>query len=172
MRYLHPLSAGLILAFGGGFTTHYLYSRWNKVTISPPQESAAFPNPISDVQPQSHPVVYQPSSGRFSAELRAIPALDVEKLRELVGNHARVRGRIFRIGHSAKSNTYFLDFGPSREALTAIIFASAVESFERQKLAPKGLEGKEVEIDGVIKDHPQYGLEIILDHPAQIRIMK
>jgi hypothetical protein len=52
-----------------------------------------------------------------------------------------------------------------------VIFASAVESFDKKKLAPKGYEGKEVEIDGVVRDHPQYGLEVILEDPAQIRII-
>ena len=33
----------------------------------------------------------------------------------MVGNRARIRGRVFRVGHSAKSNTYFLNFGPSRK---------------------------------------------------------
>ena len=83
----------------------------------------------------------------------------------------RVRGRIFRVGHSAKSNTYFLNFGPSREALTAVIFASAAELFEKGKLAPKNFESREVEVQGEVKDHPQYGLEIILENPAQIKII-
>ena len=98
-------------------------------------------------------------------------ARDVDRIRGLTGNRARIRGRVFRVGHSAKSNTYFLNFGPSREALTGVIFASAVESFDKRKLAPKGYEGKEVEIDGVVRDHPQYGLEVILEDPAQIRII-
>jgi DNA/RNA endonuclease YhcR with UshA esterase domain len=72
---------------------------------------------------------------------------------------------------SAKSNTYFLNFGPSREALTAVIFASTVELFERNNLKPKIFEGKEVEVQGEIKDHPQYGLELILENPTQVRIL-
>jgi hypothetical protein len=71
-----------------------------------------------------------------------------------------VRGRVFRVGHSAKSNTYFLNFGPSREALTAVIFSPAVELFEKSRLLPKNFENKDVEITGQIKDHPQYGLEL------------
>jgi hypothetical protein len=95
----------------------------------------------------------------------------VEKIRGLAGQQARIRGRVFRVGHSAKSNTYFLSFGPSREALTAVIFASATELFDKNKLPPKKFENREVEISGSIKDHPQYGLEIVLEHPKQIKIM-
>jgi hypothetical protein len=92
-------------------------------------------------------------------------------LRAIAGSQARIRGRVFRVGHSSKSNTYFLNFGPSREALTGVIFASAVESFAKGKLLPKGYEGREVEILGVIKNHPQFGLEVILENPAQIRVL-
>jgi hypothetical protein len=98
-------------------------------------------------------------------------ARDVEKIRSLTGKQARVRGRIFRVGHSAKSNTYFLNFGPSREALSAVIFSSAVDLFDKAKTAPKSFENKEVEITGQVKDHPQYGLEIIIENPKQIRII-
>ncbi len=100
-----------------------------------------------------------------------LQAREVDKIRSLSGTQARVRGRIFRIGHSAKSNTYFLNFGPSREALTAVIFASAAELFEQQKFQVKNLEGKEVEITGEIKDHPQYGLELIVEGPTNIRVL-
>ena len=99
-------------------------------------------------------------------------AREVDKIRKLAGNRARIRGRIFRVGHSAKSNTYFLNFGPSREALTAVIFASAVELFEKNRLQPKVFEGKEVEVQGEIKDHPQYGLEVILESPSQIKVLE
>jgi hypothetical protein len=52
-----------------------------------------------------------------------------------------------------------------------VIFSSAVELFDKAKTAPKSFENKEVEITGQIKDHSQYGLEIILENPKQIRIV-
>ena len=106
-----------------------------------------------------------------AAEVPALAARDVEKIRALTGQQARVRGRVFRVGHSAKSNTHFLNFGPSREALTAVIFSSSVEMFEKNQLEPKKLENKEIEITGQIKDHPQYGLEMILENPKQVKII-
>jgi hypothetical protein len=84
-----------------------------------------------------------------------------------LGNQAH-RGRVFA-GHSAKSNTYFLNFGPSREALTAVIFASAGTC--SKKSSTEAFEGKEVELQGEIKDHPRYGLELILENPEQIKML-
>ena len=100
-----------------------------------------------------------------------IVARDVDRIRALTGRQARIRGRVFRVGHSAKSNTYFLNFGPSREALTAVIFATSVERFEKSQRAPKSFENKEVELTGEVKDHPQYGLEVVLEDPQQIKIL-
>ena len=112
-----------------------------------------------------------PSAEDTLADLPLLAAREVEKIRGLTGRQARIRGRVFRVGHSAKSNTYFLNFGPSREALTAVIFGSVTELFEKNKQQPKNFENREVELTGFIKDHPQYGLEVILEHPKQIKLV-
>jgi hypothetical protein len=167
----------VVLAFGAGFMTHVLYQRWNpvipKIQDSPPvTESTSSPA----VDAPSFRVTLVPSppnpmAEASAAELVPIVSRDVEKIRSYVGQQARIRGRVFRVGHSAKSNTYFINFGPSREALTAVIFNSSVELFEKGKQPPKQFENREVEIVGVVKDHPQYGLEVILEHPKQIKIV-
>jgi hypothetical protein len=164
------------LAFGAGFMTHVLYHRWNpgiaQFHDSPP---VAQPSSLPTVDAPSFRVTFVPSPSptaeERAAELVPIVARDVEKIRSHVGQQARIRGRVFRVGHSAKSNTYFINFGPSREALTAVIFNSSVELFEKDKRPPRQFENREVEIVGVVKDHPQYGLEVILEHPKQIKIM-
>lgn len=169
-------SISLLAAFFAGFFTLLLYQRWN-----PPiaQVDQSTPLDVTRLQPSptlpSFAVTFAPLPAPLNeqpAELPVLPALEVEKIRSLAGKPARIRGRVFRVGHSAKSNTYFLNFGPSRSALTAVIFASAVEVFEQHKLPPKGFDGREVELRGEIKDHPQYGLEIVLENPSQIKILK
>ena len=162
--------------FGAGICTHVLYQRWNPPTAELPDAPSVAARALTLGEPQSYLVNYEPLSGTTaeaeqSPELAQFLARDVEKIRSLTGKQARVRGRIFRVGHSAKSNTYFLNFGPSREALTAVIFSSTVDLFDKAKTAPKSFENKEVEITGEVKDHPQYGLEIIIENPKQIRII-
>jgi hypothetical protein len=170
------IALGLLGAFLAGFTSRMLYQRWNppfQATDESPTngENSPFRNP--GAEPQSFRVTFlpMPPPGQIQADLPLLQAREVEKIRRLAGNQARIHGRVFRVGHSAKSNTYFLNFGPSREALTAIIFASASELFEKNKLQPKSFEGKQVELQGEIKDHPQYGLELILENPTQIKIL-
>jgi len=163
----------ILAAFAAGLGTHLLYQRWNL-----PAEESEFTQENKDsrateLTPEAHPVTYQPflRPADKPAEIPLLQARDVEKIRGLAGNQARIRGRVFRVGHSAKSNTYFLNFGPTREALTAVIFASTAELFEKNKLSPKNFDGREVELQGEIKDHPQYGLEVILENPAQIKVV-
>jgi hypothetical protein len=168
-------SISLIAAFLAGFFTLVLYQRWT------PQISQAEKPAASDIAQHrlaselpSFDVTFShlPAAREQLRELPVLHALEVDKIRGLAGKPARVRGRIFRVGYSSKSNTYFLNFGPSRSALTAVIFASAADLFERDKLPPKAFDGREVELHGEIKDHPQYGLEIILEDPSQIKILK
>ena len=176
MRSASGIVSIVMLAFLAGFASHVLYRRWNP----PALESHA---PVAATQDQAVagaetptfrvnfvPLASAPADSN-AAELTTLVARDVDKIRSLTGQQARIRGRVFRVGHSAKSNTYFINFGPSREALTAVIFNSAVELFEKNKQSPKQFENREVEIVGFIKDHPQYGLEIVLEHPKQIKIL-
>jgi hypothetical protein len=166
------LAFALGLAFGAGFFSHLLYQRWNPGVSESERNPAALNQFAPAAEAPSFRVDYVPSAPTISeTELTTIVARDIEKIRSLTGQQARIRGRVFRVGHSAKSNTYFINFGPSREALTAIIFNSAVELFEKNKQPPKQFENREVEITGFIKDHPQFGLEVILEHPKQIKIL-
>jgi hypothetical protein len=178
MRQLAGTSFLVLLLFFAGFSSHVLYQRWNPPKLETQQSSPANqsgPLPASG-EPRSYPVSFVPSSPPpaaedTTAEAPVVVAREVEKIRALTGKQARIRGRVFRVGHSAKSNTYFLNFGPSREALTAVIFSSAVELFEKNKQPPRNFENRDVEIVGAIKDHPQYGLEIVVESPKQIKII-
>ena len=175
-RWSPSITIGIVAAFLSGFASHALYQRWNPAVPITGENPANRQNsefqPLG-VEPQSFPVTLLPlpSAAKSQPDMPLMQAREVEKIRRLAGNPARIRGRVFRVGHSAKSNTYFLNFGPSREALTAVIFASAAELFEKNNLKPKTFEGKDVELQGEIKDHPQYGLELILENPTQIRIL-
>lgn len=166
----------VIAAFLTGFSFHLLYQRWSSPTADTKDVTARTPTPSYQnmaIGPQSYRVTFLPLGppSPSQAELPLLEVRDIQKIRARAGNPARVRGRVFRVGHSAKTNTYFLSFGPSREALTAVIFASSAELFEEKKVSPRSFQGKEVEVYGEVKDHPQYGLEIILENPSQIKVL-
>lgn len=172
------VAIAISVSFTAGFFAHLLYQRWNPAVAESVDSVSANRPTLSPngAEGQSFRVNFVPLAPPLALEQSAtdvpvIVARDIEKIRALTGRQARIRGRIFRVGHSAKSNTYFLNFGPSREALTAVIFSSTVELFEKNRVAPKNFENKEVELTGQIKDHPQYGLELILEDPKQIRIL-
>jgi len=147
----------LLGAFLAGLFTHLLYQRW----------TAPFPGG------QAYPVALAPWERPISqkGEAPLLEAREVEKIRKLAGGRARVRGRVYRVGHSSKSDTYFLNFGPSPSSFTGVIFSSSLALFEKKGSHPKSYEGREVELAGEIKDHPKYGLEMILEDPAQVKIV-
>ena len=176
MRSSNAVWSAALLAFVVGLLTHVLYQRWNPSMPELQQPVATVQNRSSPAgESPSFPVSFVPLSPKpapdNAAELTTLTARDVEKIRSFTGQQARIRGRVFRVGHSAKSNTYFINFGPSREALTAVIFDSAVQLFEKNQQPPKQFENRDVEIVGFVKDHPQYGLEVVLEHPKQIKIL-
>lgn len=146
----------IAVAFVAGFFVHLLYQRWT----SPFPESRGYPVAFAPL----------PQAPR-EAEALLVQARDIAKIKALAGSRARVRGRVYRVGHSAKSNTYFLNFGPSRSSFTGVIFSSSLEAFEKKRLDPKHYEGREVELSGEVKNHPKYGLEMILEDPRQIKVV-
>ncbi len=155
-RFSIPTAAFLLGAFLSGFFVHVLYARWTG--------AAPCPEPAAGVSAAT-------AESPAAADLPVVDVMEVERLQKLAGVLARVRGRVYRVGHSSKSNTYFLDFGPSRSAFTAVIFSSTVEAFLREDAHPNQFQGREVELTGRIKDDPKYGLEMILESPAQIKVL-
>lgn len=159
VRTVAPATLLVVIgAFLAGFLSHLFYQRWSV----PSSESQGYPVSFSPL----------PAPAPKPVEIPTVEAREVEKIRALAGNQAKIRGRVYRVGHSSKSDTYFLNFGPARGSFTAVIFASALALFEKGKLHPKGFEGKDLELTGEIKDHPQYGLEMILEDPSQVKVLE
>src|SRR5215813_8415057 len=136
------ITLGLLIAFLAGFVSHFLYQRWNP---SPP---AIVQNPTNEkdselrlgIELPSFRVTFQPTPPiKVQPDIPLVQAREVEKNRRLAGNQARIRGRVFRVGHSAKSNTYFLNFGPSRDVLSAVISPSSAYLFAKHNLLRTGL---------------------------------
>lgn len=104
-------------------------------------------------------------------ETPELVATDLRALKKHVGEEVTVQGRVMRVGYSERSNTYFLDFSKDRDGLTVVIFSSAVEKFKRLGIDITSYEGAQVEVLGELIDHPEYGLEIIVEEPSQIRVL-
>jgi DNA/RNA endonuclease YhcR with UshA esterase domain len=97
-----------------------------------------------------------------------IPVSDVAKY---VDKTVTVEGKVLKVGQSTKSNTYFLNFTQQKNGFTVVIFAKTVSKFEAAKVDIKSLEGKTVQVTGKIQNPPQYGIEIILNDPSEIKVV-
>lgn len=133
---------------------------------------------------RNQPVVQQAFGRRFellwqrgtppgeapSAGLVRILATDLAGLKRNANRQAVVVGKVKSVGRSKRSDTYFLDFGPTRDAFTAVIFRNSAALFRARGVDIEEFEGKYVELTGRIKDDPKYGLEMIIDSPDQVRV--
>ena len=104
-------------------------------------------------------------------EIVELSATDTRALKKNAGEEVAVIGKVLRVGYSERSNTYFLNFSEDKNGLTCVIFSSAVEKFERLDIDITSYEGAQVEVLGKLIDHPEYGLEIIIEEPSQIRAL-
>jgi DNA/RNA endonuclease YhcR with UshA esterase domain len=96
--------------------------------------------------------------------------ISVSDVAKYVDKTVTVEGKVLKVGNSAKSNTYFLNFSQQRGGFTVVVFAKTVSKFETAKVDLKSFEGKTVQVTGKIQNPPQYGLEIILNEPSEIKI--
>ncbi|RKY59285.1 MAG: hypothetical protein DRP94_04000 [Candidatus Latescibacterota bacterium] len=99
-----------------------------------------------------------------------LSAQDAEALKEHAGKEVVVRGKVYDVYHSERTDTYFLHFGPERPCFTAVIFRSAAKEFLSREIDPMDYEGKVVQVTGELVDHPKYGLEMVLESPSQVEV--
>ncbi|MBW1679440.1 MAG: phospholipase D family protein [Deltaproteobacteria bacterium] len=102
-------------------------------------------------------------------EYPVISASDIDSLKQNANKIVKVYGTVYSVYHSEGSNPYFLHFGPD-PSFTAVIFSTAAEKFRQQGFDPHSYRGKEIELLGRVIDHPEYGLEMVLEDPSQIRL--
>ncbi len=100
---------------------------------------------------------------------KVISVTDISKYIDQV---ATVEGKVISVGQSTKSNTYFLNFSPQKNVFTVVIFNRVADQFKVAKTDIKSFEGKTVRVTGKIIKHEQYGIEILLDRPANIKLVK
>ena len=104
-------------------------------------------------------------------EIVELSATDTRALKKNAGEEVAVIGKVLRVGYSERSNTYFLNFSEGKNGFTVVIFSSAAVKFERLGIDITSYEGRQVEVMGELIDYPEYGLEIIIEEPSQIRVL-
>lgn len=131
-----------------------------------PATCKSFQREFSRLWDESEPWCAKPQ------EPEELSATNLSKLRKHAGDEVVVYGRVVRVGHSDRSNTYFLDFAKDKKGFTVVIFSSVVAKYDILGISIPDYEGDSVEVTGELVDHPEYGLEIILDEPSQIRVLE
>jgi len=111
---------------------------------------------------------------RRSKKTKRVPVINgnnILMVKKYAGKYVRVKGKVLRVGKSHKGHR-FLDFGMSRDALTVVIWKEEVAELKKMGINLDELEGRAIEVTGTIIDQPKYGLEIIINEPEDIKILK
>jgi DNA/RNA endonuclease YhcR with UshA esterase domain len=100
---------------------------------------------------------------------KIIPVAEVEKYIDQSGT---VEGKVFKVGYSSAKNIYFLNFTEQRDGFAVVSFDQVSKQFAAKKIDPNSFQGKIVQVTGKIVKPPQYGVEMVLDSPDNIKIIK
>ena len=75
---------------------------------------------------------------------------------------------------SAASGTHFIKFHQDRnpfKGFKLVIFSSEIHRWDRAGIDPASYVGRTIQVRGLLKDHPRYGLEILPKAPDSIRLV-
>lgn len=99
----------------------------------------------------------------------------LEDLRDHVNLAVVFEGRVVAHQISAASGTHFIKFHQDRnpfKGFKLVIFSSEVHRWDRQGIDPGSYVGRTIQVRGLLKDHPRYGLEILPKSPSSIRLVE
>src|SRR6266550_1988105 len=104
-----------------------------------------------------------------SSVVNAQKVVTAQEASQHVGETVTVTGTVGDVGHSQRSNTTFVNFGPPfpNHTFTAVIFASAASLFPDVD----SWKGKALSITGVVKMY-RGKPEIVLESPKQVTAQK
>ena len=109
------------------------------------------------------------ASAATSSVAQAQKVVTAQEASQHVGETVTVTGTVGDVGHSQRSNTIFVNFGPPfpNHIFTAVIFASAATQFPDVD----SWKGKTLNVTGAVKMY-RGKPEIILESPKQVSVQK
>ncbi|MBM3273941.1 MAG: hypothetical protein FJZ00_02220 [Candidatus Sericytochromatia bacterium] len=101
--------------------------------------------------------------------------LKLEDLRNHLNKAVVFEGRVISHHVSRATGTHFIKFHQDSnpfKGFKLVVFASEVVRWEQQGIDPAAYVGQTLQVRGLLKDHPRYGLEILPKSPASIRVVQ
>ena len=92
----------------------------------------------------------------------------------LVGHVVVFEGFVFAHQISSRSGTHFIKFHADPNPFTGfnlVIFEHDAHKWRKRGIDPASYVNHTIQVRGLLKDHPAYGLEILPKSPAQIRVL-
>lgn len=102
--------------------------------------------------------------------------IGLDQIHEYIGRATVVQDYVHNV-HRSQKGTFFIKFEPLKKAprpfdgFKVVIFNDLALNWERAGLSPLVYQQHTIRVRGVIQQHPEWGLEILVNSPRVIQIM-
>ncbi len=102
--------------------------------------------------------------------------IGLDQIQEYIGRAAVVQDYVYNV-HRSQKGTFFIKFEPLEQAprpfdgFKVVIFNDLAQNWERAGLSPLMYQQRTIRVRGVIQQHPEWGLEILVNSPRVIQIV-
>jgi hypothetical protein len=102
--------------------------------------------------------------------------IGLDQIHEYIGRATVVQDYVHNV-HRSQKGTFFIKFEPLEKAprpfdgFKVVIFNDLAQNWERAGLSPTMYQQHTIRVRGVIQQHPEWGLEILVNSPRVIQIV-
>ena len=86
------------------------------------------------------------------------------------GQVVTVEGPVVTVGQTPNGSMNFLNFSKERNGFTVVIRKNTADQIKANGITLSSLQGQTVQVTGKVDNNPKYGLQIMLDNPAGIKV--
>lgn len=127
------------------------------------------PQPAVAVAP-----VVKPTPTVATPPPKSQPVVRLEAIRQHVGQIVDFQGYVHEVYRAVGSGTVFVKFEKTKspvEGFRLVIFNSYLDAWRQAGIDWEAYAGHEVMVHGVIRDDPQWGIQMLIDRPELIKVV-
>ncbi|MFM8594084.1 MAG: hypothetical protein ACKOCK_06815 [Chloroflexota bacterium] len=131
-------------------------------TLDLPKPAGVVPPIVIAPTPQVPPVKTQP----------VVELADIEKH---IGQIVDFRGYVHAVQRSQSSGTVFVKFEKTKspvQGFRLVIFNSYLDAWRKAQIDWESYAGRHVLVHGVIRDDPNWGIQMLIDRPELIKVVE
>lgn len=119
--------------------------------------------------------VVKPTPTVPAPPLKSQPVVRLDAIRQHVGQIVDFQGHVHEVYRAVGSGTVFVKFEKTKspvEGFRLVIFNSYLDAWRQAGIDWEAYAGHEVMVHGVIRDDPQWGIQMLIDRPELIKVVE